>query len=133
MKIGIVVSHWYWNTITGKMLECAQKAAETNNVQTEVIIVPGSYDIPLGVKILLKKKDIDGIITLGAVVQGETYHDIAIMNAVVPALTLLSLEFEKPVMLGINGPRITKKQAVERIPRAGKIMFACIQLVKKLK
>jgi|SRR3989344_7391488 len=133
MKIGIVVSHWYWKTITGKMLECAQKAAESQNVQTDVLIVPGSYDIPLGVKKLLKKKDIDGVVTLGAVVQGETHHDIAIMNAVVPALTNLSLEFEKPVLLGITGPRITKQQAIDRIDRAEKIMRACIQLVKKLK
>ncbi len=127
MKLGIVVSTWYWEDITSKMLELAVKKAKEHHVETEIVKVPGSHDIPLGAKRLLKKKDIDGVVTLGAVIQGKTYHDIVIMTALTKTLHELSLVFEKPVMLGVNGPRMTWEQAVERINRAGDVMEACIK------
>ena len=130
MKLGIVVSGWYWEEITSKMVELALKKAGEYSVETEVVKVPGSYDIPLGAKKLLKRKDIDGVVTLGAVVQGKTYHDIAIMHALTKTLHELSLEFEKPVMLGVNGPRMTWKQAIERIGRAADVMEACIKWLR---
>ena len=130
MKIGIVVSGWYWKDITSKMVELAVKKAEEYGIETDIVKVPGSNDIPLGVKKLLKKKEIDGVVTLGAVIQGKTYHDVVIMHALAKTLHELSLEFEKPVMLGVNGPRMTWEQAVERIQRAADVTEACIKWLK---
>ena len=128
MKLGIVVSEWYWEEITKHMLDLALEAAE--RIKTEVVRVPGSYDIPLATKKLLKKKSIDGVVTLGAIVQGATGHDVAIANAVLPSLTQLSLEFEKPVALGITGPRMTMSQAIKRIPHAKLVTEACIDMLR---
>ena len=130
MKLGIVVSTWYWEDITSKMLDLAVKKAKEHGIETEIVKVPGSHDITLGVKRLLKKKEIDGVVTLGAVVQGKTYHDVVIMHALAKTLQELSLEFEKPVMLGVNGPRMTLEQAIERIQRAEDVMEACIKWLK---
>jgi 6,7-dimethyl-8-ribityllumazine synthase len=128
--IGIVVSQWYWDEITSKMLESALTVAKENSVECEVVKVPGCFEIPLAVKTLLKKDKIDAVVTLGAVVQGKTDHDKIIMYSITDAMTRLSLEFEKPVFLGVNGPRMTKEQGVERIERAAKVMMACIKLLK---
>ena len=132
MKLGIVVSQWYWEEITSHMLDLSLEAAEQEKIKTEVVQVPGCYDIPLTVKKLLKKKSIDGVITLGAIVQGATDHDRAIAYSIFPALTKLSLEFEKPVFLGITGPRMTMAQAIKRIPKAKLVTEACIEMVKTL-
>ena len=129
MKLGIVVSEYYWKEITGKMLDLALKTAKDLGVGTEVMRVPGSFDIPLAVKKLLKKKDIDGVVALGAIVQGETDHDGVIAYSIAQGLTQLSLEFEKPVMLGVNGPKMTLDQGIARIGRAAEVTRACIRMI----
>ncbi|MFH1276631.1 MAG: 6,7-dimethyl-8-ribityllumazine synthase [Candidatus Woesearchaeota archaeon] len=133
MKLGIVVSEFYWEEITSKMLELSLKVCKENNVETEVIKVPGSFDIPLSVKRLLGKNEIDGVITLGAVIAGETEHDVIISTALAKTLQELSLQFDKPVVLGVNGPRMSYSQAIARIKRAGEVTQVCINLVKSLK
>ena len=134
MKLGIVVSKWYWEEITSKMLEHAQESAQKAGVEgIYVIKVPGSFEIPLATKKLLQKEDVDGVITLGAVIQGSTKHDEVICQALTKTLMELSLEFEKPVVLGVNGPGMSKEQAIARIQRAAEVTDACIDLVNELK
>jgi 6,7-dimethyl-8-ribityllumazine synthase len=128
MKLGIVVSETYWEEITSKMLELALEAAQEAGAEVSVVKVPGAFDIPLGVKKLLAT--VDGVVTLGAVVKGETAHDEVICHAVAAGLVGLSLESGKPVVLGVNGPRMNREQAVARIGRARKVTEACVELVK---
>ncbi len=130
MRIGIVVSETYWVDITSKMLAQAEETARQAGIQVEVVKVPGSFDIPLSVKRFLQKKDIDGVVTLGAVVKGDTDHDQVICHALAKSLIDLSLEFEKPVVLGINGPGMTRAQARARISRAAEVVKACIELLR---
>ena len=130
MKLGIVVSETYWPNITSKMLELAVQTAQEHGAETQITKVPGSFDIPLAVKKLLKNKSIDGVITLGAVIKGDTDHDGVICYSITPALINLSLEFEKPVVLGINGPKMTMKHAEARIQRAEEVTLACIKMIK---
>ena len=133
MNLGIVVSEYYWEDVTSKMLDVALLTAKDAGALADVVKVPGSFDIPLAVKRLLQMKEIDGVVTLGAIVQGETAHDEVIAHAVAKALTELSLEFGKPVTLGISGPRMTMEQAAARIPRAADATRACAELVKRLR
>ena len=128
MKIGIVVSEYYWEKITFKMLELALQVAKEQNIETEIVKVPGCFDIPLPVKIFLEQ-EVDGVVTLGAVIQGETAHDEVIMYALTKTLQELSLQYNKPVVLGVNGPKMTREQAIARIPRAEKVMLACVKLI----
>lgn len=128
-KIGIVVSEWYWEEITGKMVEHAQRKAQELGVDVEVVKAPGSFDIPLPVKKFLKREDVDGVVTLGAVIEGKTDHDKIISHALAKTLMELSLEFEKPVVLGVNGPGMNREQAVSRIERAGEVMEACVRML----
>ena len=81
MKIGIVVSEWYWEEITSKMLKEAENVARKEKVEVEVFKAPGSFDLPLPAKKFLRRKDIDGVVTLGAVIEGDTDHDKVISHS----------------------------------------------------
>ena len=54
------------------------------------------------------------MVTLGAIVQGETQHDQIIAQQVAAKITDLSLQYEKPVTLGISGPGMTLNQGLAR-------------------
>lgn len=133
MKIGIVVSEFNYD-ITGVMLERAKQHAEFLGVEVvEVVSVPGVYDIPLATKSLLKRDEIDATVALGAVLEGETEHDEIVMGQTSRKIVDLSVEYEKPVGLGITGPGMTRLQAEERIDRAKQAVEAVAKLHKRLK
>jgi len=71
--------------------------------------------MPLMIGELLKKKDVDAVVTLGAVIKGETGHDEIIAGNVARLIADLSLRSGKPVSLGVTGPSMTIEQAMERI------------------
>ena len=130
--IGIVVSQTH-QEITDKMLELAELTAKNLDVTVKKVIkVPGSFDIPLAVKLMLEKEDVDGIVTLGVIIQGETDHDGVIAYSVAEKLSELSLLYNKPVVLGINGPKMSHEQAVARIKRAKHVTEACVRLIQAL-
>ncbi len=133
MKIGIVVSEFNYD-ITMSMLERAKAHADFLGAKVEdTIHVPGVYDMPLAVKKLLGKKNIDGVVALGAVIEGETDHDEVVINQASRKLTDLSLEFEKPVGLGITGPGMSRLQAEARIERAKAAVESVVKMNRVLK
>ena len=77
--------------------------------------VPGIFDMPLVIDKLLHKKEIDGIVALGAVIKGQTKHDEVIANSTVSNIAKLSIKNQKPISLGISGPGMTERQAYARI------------------
>ena len=89
--------------------------------------------MPLAVKKLLKKKDVDGVVTLGAVIEGETDHDDIVIGQSTRKLTDLSVEFDKPVGLGITGPGMSRLQAEERVERAKAAVESVVKMHKRLK
>ena len=111
MKIGIVVAD-YRKEMTDKMLETC--LTELKDKETEIIKVPGAYEIPLAVKKLLKK-EVDGVICIAVVIQGDTDHDLVCANNALRLMSDLSVEFEKPICSSIIGPRVSKEQAEERL------------------
>ena len=114
-KIGMVVSQFNYE-ITGGMSKRAQeRAKEVGAKIVEIVEVPGSYEIPLAVKRLLKNKEIEGVIALGTIIKGGTDHDVVVAHAVAKSILDLSLQYNKPVSLGISGPNITWQQSEKRI------------------
>src|SRR5215831_9739071 len=114
-KLGVVVSEFN-NEITYKMLTRAKQHIKRVDATIRYICyVPGSFDMPLMIGELLKMKDIDAVVTLGAVIKGETDHDEIVASNVARLIADLSLRFGKPVSLGITGPNMTIDQAMERV------------------
>jgi 6,7-dimethyl-8-ribityllumazine synthase len=97
----------------------------------EHVRVPGAYDTPLATQHLLKRDDVDGVVVVGCIIQGETGHDELIAHATAKSLQELALRFEKPVGLAITGPRMTEAQAKARID-AGAFALASVALQHRL-
>ena len=111
-----------------------------NKVFRNAFITMGGYHPLIIVNFLkevleiLEKEKIDAIVALGAVVQGKTYHDILIMNTIIPKLMDMSLQYKKPLGMGIIGPRVTWKQAEERASEyAERAVKTAIEMVKTIK
>ncbi len=133
IKIAIVVAEFN-KDITDKMLFAAKQRAKNLKMQVKNILhVPGTFDMPLIVEKLLKTHDIDAIITLGAVIKGETGHDVLIANNTARLLADLSLKYQKPIALGITGPDMTVKQAKNRVTTVPKrVVDAAYKMVTTL-
>ncbi|MBN2517558.1 MAG: 6,7-dimethyl-8-ribityllumazine synthase [Candidatus Altiarchaeota archaeon] len=133
INLGFVVSEFNYD-ISSKMLERAKEHAGFLGVNVvEVVTVSGAFDMPLAVKKLLKRKDVDGVVTLGAIIKGETDHDEVIASQLARKITDLALEYNKPVSLGVSGPNETRAQATSRIDDYPKrAVESAVKLIKKL-
>ena len=132
IRIGAVVSEFNYD-ITMMMLERAKEHAKFLGAQiTETVQVPGVFDMGLAIKKLLEKKDIDGVITIGAVIEGETEHDDVVIQHAARKIADLSIEYSKPVALGISGPGMTRLQAEDRIDRAKNAVEAVVKMHRRL-
>ena len=114
MKIGIVVSQWN-NKITdglfnGAFTTLIESGVSENNI--EKIEVPGSFELIFGAK-LLSRKDVDAIICLGSVVQGETKHFDYVCQAVSNGIKDLNIGLNIPVIFGVLTDN-TMQQAINR-------------------
>lgn len=77
--------------------------------------VPGSFELPIGAQSLAKRQDIDAVICIGCVIQGETRHFDFICGAVANGITSVALQHEKPVIFGV----LTTNNLQQAIDRAG--------------
>jgi len=134
IKIGIAVADFN-HEITFSMFNEAKKRAQELSIKvTYACFTPGVFDMPLIVEEMLKKKNVDAIVTLGAVIKGETGHDKVIANNTVRLLSNLSLKYRKPIALGITGPEMTYEQAKGRIVSVSHhSVNTAILMVKKLR
>ena len=116
--------------VTSRMLLVTQEKAKKMKLKiTYTCKVPGAYDMPIIVNALLQKKNVDGVVTLGAIVKGQTKHDEVIAHSTAKALTQLSLKYEKPVSLGISGPGMQERHAYARIrPVAERAVEAIVKI-----
>lgn len=104
LKIGVVVSTYYADMITEKLLIGAlDTLKEWQVVQKNITIVrvPGCFEIPYGCITLLKRKKFNAIITLGCIVKGETDHDRYIASAVSHGITDLMIAYNVPIAFGV--------------------------------
>jgi 6,7-dimethyl-8-ribityllumazine synthase len=114
-KFAIVVSRFN-DFITEKLLSGALDAlvrsgAKDNDIQ--IVKVPGSFEIPLVAKKMAKKKGLNAIICLGAVIRGATPHFDYISAEVSKGIAQVSLESEVPIIFGVITTD-TLEQAIER-------------------
>lgn len=120
--------------VTSRMLNVALEKAKSLKLNVNFTCkVPGVFDMPLLVDTLLEKKTVDGVVTLGAVIKGQTKHDELIANATVQRLTKLAIKHKKPVSLGITGPGMGERQAHARIrPVSERAIEAVMKISQEL-
>lgn len=114
-KIGIVVSDWN-QEITHSLYDACIETLESNGVRDkdiQTIHVPGTFELPVGAKLLLGEENFHAIICLGCVIKGETKHDEYISSAVANGLVNLGVLSSKPIIFGVLTPN-TMEQALDR-------------------
>jgi 6,7-dimethyl-8-ribityllumazine synthase len=101
--VGIVVAEWN-NEITDALKEGAYSTLLKYGTKEENIIikkVPGSIELTLGAQLLAEHLDLDAVICLGCVIQGETRHFDYVCDSVTYGITELNLKYNKPFIYGV--------------------------------
>ena len=115
LKIGIVVSEWN-EDITSNLTKGAVQTLLENNVTNENIKiqkVPGAFELPLGAQLLLKNQKLDGIIAIGAVIQGETKHFDFVCQGATEGIIRVMLDFNTPISFCVLTDN-TREQSIAR-------------------
>lgn len=102
-RVGIVVSEWN-SSVTGNLLRGAFDTLVKFGVSSDDIViehVPGSFELTYGAKLLIEKANVDCVIILGCVIQGETPHFTFVCNSVTDGTTQLNLTQDIPVIFGL--------------------------------
>ena len=116
-RFGIVVAEWNAK-ITGALYQGAYQSLIENGTLEDNIFtypVPGSFELTSGADLLLQNKDLDAVICLGCVIQGETRHFDFICAAVANGVTNVAVKHVKPVIFGV----LTTDNEQQAIDRAG--------------
>lgn len=116
-KIGIVVSEWNDN-ITLNLLKGAKEVLLDSGVKEENIIVrfvPGAFELPLGAQWLCQQDDINGVVAIGVVIQGETKHFDYVCSGCTQGIKDVSLKYDKPVGFCV----LTDNNIQQSIDRSG--------------
>lgn len=117
MKFGIVVAEW--NTeITEALYNGAYETLIKHGAKEENILkkyVPGTFELTLGAQLIAEQTDVDAIIVLGCVIQGETRHFDFICHGVTQGITDLNIKFSKPIIFGV----LTTDDEQQALDRAG--------------
>ncbi|MEM3525877.1 MAG: 6,7-dimethyl-8-ribityllumazine synthase [Candidatus Jordarchaeaceae archaeon] len=134
IRLGIVVGEFNYD-ITYLMLQRALDHAEFLGAAVEKVFkVPGAFDMPLAIKKLLEMDEIDAVVTLGAILKGDTDHDQVVAQHAARKIMDLAVEYGKPVSLGVSGPGMTRAEATERIEEyAKRSVEAAVKMVRLLK
>ena len=115
-KIGIIVSRWN-QEVTGELKEGAMQTLLEAGVARQNILdfeVPGSFELPSAAAMLLDaNEDVDAVICLGCIIQGETRHFEFIAQAVANGIAKVGIEYTVPVIFGVLTCN-TAEQAADR-------------------
>jgi 6,7-dimethyl-8-ribityllumazine synthase len=114
-RIGVVVADWNPD-ITHALMKGAVDFLKEQGVKEKNIhvqFVPGSFELPLAAQWMAQRKEIDAVITLGCVIQGETRHFDFICDACAHGVMQVGLKTGKPAIFGVLTTQ-NQQQALER-------------------
>lgn len=114
-RFGIVVSEWN-HDVTGALLDGAVTTLKKHGASDDHLFirhVPGSYELTGGGQFMAEYMEVDAVICLGCVIQGETRHFDFICQAVAAGLTDLTIKYNLPFIFGVLTPD-NMQQAVDR-------------------
>lgn len=115
MQIGIAVAEWN-HEITDALLEGALSVLKQHGVAEENIrieAVPGSFELPQAASMMVDGLDLDAVICIGCIIQGETRHFEFIAQAAAKGCMDVSVNSAVPVIFGVLTTD-TYEQALDR-------------------
>jgi 6,7-dimethyl-8-ribityllumazine synthase len=102
----LIVEARYYEPIAEKLLAGATEVLQQAGVEIERVTVPGALEIPPAIAMAVeaakaKRKPFDGVVALGCVIQGETYHFDLVSNESARGLMDIGLQRQLPIGNGI--------------------------------
>lgn len=121
--------------LTGCLNELHKLGVAKKNIS--VVWAPGSFELPVLAQKLARKKAIDAVICLGAVIRGETYHFEVVAQGVAQGVMQASLNTGKPVLLGVlttdSVKQANSRSDVKRENKGREVARAAVHMVEVLK
>ncbi len=113
-RFGIVVSEWNTNITEGLYNGAYEALIDCGALQSNIIRwdVPGSFELIYGSKKMLSQ-NVDAIIAIGSVIQGETKHFDFVCDGVTQGIKELNLTQDIPVIFCVLTDTILQ-QAIDR-------------------
>lgn len=102
-RIGIVAARWH-GLIVDVLLDGAVQTLRDAGVDDQNIVIarcPGSYEIPVCVKVMALEQDVDAVIALGVVIRGDTAHFEYVSSPVAHSLMDIAVETGVPCLFGV--------------------------------
>lgn len=117
LVVGIVTAEWNAH-ITQKLLQGSIEVLNYFNIPFVEIQVPGSFELPLAAQKLAQRNDINAVICLGCVIQGDTKHFDYVCQASAQGILEVGLKYNKPVIFGL----LTTNNEQQAHDRAGGVL-----------
>ena len=138
-RIAIVMSR-YNSFIGERLLKGCLKTLDDKGVakdKTTLIHVPGAFEIPIVVKRLAESRKYDAIITLGAVIRGETPHFDYICNECSRCLADIGVQTNVPVIFGVltvdNTEQAMDRSGDEESNKGSECADAALEMISVLR
>ena len=114
-SFAVVVSEWNSEVTealkNGAIDTLIELGAKKEDIWVEY--VPGTFELPLGAHYFAENTDVDAIICIGCVVQGETRHFDFICQSAAQGIMQVGLDYSVPVIFGVLTPN-NQEQALDR-------------------
>jgi 6,7-dimethyl-8-ribityllumazine synthase len=117
LRLCLVVSRFN-ESVTAKLEEGARRCLESQGVPAgaiDTVHVPGAWELPLAVRLVLDHEAYDGVVALGCVIRGETPHFEYVAMGATTGLEAVARETRVPVGFGL----LTTDDGEQALARAG--------------
>ncbi len=117
MRFGIVVSEWNGEVTEALLKAAVQTLRKAGCAEHNILIkyVPGTMELPLGAQFFAEYTDVDAVIALGCVVQGETRHFDYVCSGATQGIMQLQIAWNMPIAFGV----LTTDNMEQALARAG--------------
>jgi 6,7-dimethyl-8-ribityllumazine synthase len=120
LKIGIVMSRFNEEVVSQLLNACEQRLIELGVAAQDITLatVPGALETPVVLQTMANSEKFDGLVALGAVIRGETYHFEVVSNESARGVSEVQLQFGVPIANAILTTE-NDQQALDRVAIKG--------------
>jgi len=130
LRIGVVQARFNEDHCVALTNACINELLSLGVSQSDIklVTVPGALEIPFALQKMAETGEFDGLVALGAVIRGETYHFELVSNESAAGISRISIESGLPIANGVLTCD-TDEQALARVAVKG---AECAQAVVEM-
>ncbi|MBU3601712.1 6,7-dimethyl-8-ribityllumazine synthase [Polynucleobacter sp. AM-25C3] len=103
LRVGIVQARFNEEHCVALTTACIEELIKLGVSQSDIklVTVPGALEIPFALQKMAETGEFDGLVALGAVIRGETYHFELVSNESASGITRISIDSGLPIANGV--------------------------------